>query len=453
MRASSATRSRRWSSRCCFRSCWAWRWGVIILRRRGLYFSLLTLAFSQIAFEIAYQVDRPHRRRERAAGRAAPLAEQLRGVPCLHAGHRRRRAVAAVAASRTRRSAACCRRCATTSSACRASATTPSCIKLQAFVIMGAVLGYAGGLLALMLRGAYADNLSWQHAGDALLMTVLGGVHQFLGPLWGAIAFILLEDRLSAVTENWWLMFAPIMIMFALASPEGMQGLVQRLFRRRNDWTLVRRGIPPRPASSRPIGRRRSPLDPRQADPGRARPEQALRLAGHGAATSISRCYPYQLHSLIGPNGAGQDHVLQHADRHAARPMPGEIVLRRPRHHPAAGASAHPAWHQPFVPDPQRVPQPDGVRERPRRRAGAQRRAGRRCGATPTRSTRSTPAPGRCWPRSGCWIARRSTAPTWRTASSVCWRSPLRSRPTPSCCCWTSRWPGLPRRIASRRRA
>ena len=77
-----------------------------------------------------------------------------------------------------------------------------------------------------MLQGAYADNLSWQHAGDALLMTVLGGVHHFLGPLWGAIAFILLEDRLSAITENWWLIFAPIVILFALASPEGMQGLV-----------------------------------------------------------------------------------------------------------------------------------------------------------------------------------------------------------------------------------
>ena len=60
---------------------------------------------------------------------------------------------------------------------------------------MGGVVGYAGALLAFMLRGAYADNLSWQHAGDALLMTVLGGVHQFLGPLWGAIAFTLLQDR------------------------------------------------------------------------------------------------------------------------------------------------------------------------------------------------------------------------------------------------------------------
>ena len=48
-----------------------------------------------------------------------------------------------------------------------------------------------------MLQGVYANNLSWQHAGDSLLMTVLGGVHHVLGPLWGAIAFIMLEDRLA----------------------------------------------------------------------------------------------------------------------------------------------------------------------------------------------------------------------------------------------------------------
>ena len=103
-----------------------------------------------------------------------------------------------------------------------------------------------------MLHGAYADNLGWQHAGDALLMTVLGGVHHFLGPLWGAIAFILLEDRLSAITESWWLMFAPIVMMFALASPEGIHGLVFRLLGRA-DWTLTRRGIPPRPARIEPF--------------------------------------------------------------------------------------------------------------------------------------------------------------------------------------------------------
>src|SRR6185312_16387074 len=158
-------------------------------------------------------------------------------------------------------------------------------IKFEAFVIMGGVVGFAGGLLAFMLQGAYADNLSWQHAGDSLLMAVLGGVHHFLGPLWGAIAFILLEDRLSAITEGWWLIFAPIVIVFALASPEGMQGLVFRLMGR-DDWTLTRRAIPERPTVIVPYSGAGERLNP---------------------ATDINlEVHPYRLHSFIGPNGAGK---------------------------------------------------------------------------------------------------------------------------------------------------
>ncbi len=83
-------------------------------------------------------------------------------------------------------------------------------------------------------------------------------MHQFLGPLWGAIAFTMLQDRLSAMTESWWLMFAPIIILFALLSPEGIQGALQRLLRREQRWTLVRAGIPPRPAEDRTVSRHRA---------------------------------------------------------------------------------------------------------------------------------------------------------------------------------------------------
>jgi ABC-type branched-subunit amino acid transport system ATPase component len=179
-------------------------------------------------------------------------------------------------------------------------------LKFEAFVILGGVVGYAGGLLALMLRGAYADNLGWQHAGDALLMTVLGGVHQFLGPLWGAIAFTILQDRLSAVTESWWLLFAPIIILFALLSPEGIQGAVQRLLRREQRWTLVRAGIPPRPDRIVPFrdGTRRE----MQAD----QPIMTVRglhkrFGSLVVAADVNlEVHPYRLHSLIGPNGAGK---------------------------------------------------------------------------------------------------------------------------------------------------
>jgi branched-chain amino acid transport system ATP-binding protein len=177
-------------------------------------------------------------------------------------------------------------------------------IKFEAFVILGGVVGFAGAMLALMLHGAYADNLNWQHAGDSLLMTVLGGVHHFLRPLWGAIAFIVMEDRLSAITESWWLMFAPIVIVFALASPEGLQGLAYQLLRR-DGWSLTRRGIPPRPARIEPYRGGDSDLDPRKP---------VLTMLGLNrkfgslvVAEDINlEVHPFRLHSLIGPNGAGK---------------------------------------------------------------------------------------------------------------------------------------------------
>ena len=174
-----------------------------------------------------------------------------------------------------------------------------------------------------MLRGAYADNLSWQHAGDSLLMAVLGGVHHFLGPLWGAIAFILLEDRLSALTESWWLIFAPIVILFALASPEGIQGLVFRL-RGRHDWTLTRARHPAAAGDDRALsGGATRTLDPAKPILTVARAEQALRLAGRRAATSTWRSIPYRLHSLIGPNGAGKTTFFNMLTGIAARRTPG----------------------------------------------------------------------------------------------------------------------------------
>ncbi|HEY0354122.1 MAG TPA: ATP-binding cassette domain-containing protein, partial [Enterovirga sp.] len=134
----------------------------------------------------------------------------------------------------------------------------------------------------------------------------LGGVHHFLGPLWGAITFIVLEDRLSALTENWWLFFAPIIILFALLSPEGIQGILQRVVRR-NRWTLTRDGIPGRPERIEPY---------RPAGSTSAWAERAPILSIQGVSKRFGSIVTQEdvtidvsrigLHSLIGPNGAGK---------------------------------------------------------------------------------------------------------------------------------------------------
>jgi branched-chain amino acid transport system ATP-binding protein len=276
---------------------------VIILRRRGLYFSLLTLAFSQIAFEVAFKwtsltggenglqgVPRHWLRSDMSFHIFAVVTVTLAIWLLWRIAHAPfGRALQALRDNELRM---------------RSLGYNTFALKFMSFVLMGGVIGYAGGLLSLMLRGAYADNLSWKHAGDALLMVVLGGVHQVLGPLFGAVAFTILQDRLSAITESWWLIFAPIIMAFALLSPEGIVGLGQRLFKRER-WTLVRDSTPPRPAQIPQLAAGAIHAD--ATKPILSVHKLSKRFGTLVTAQDIELdVYPFQLHSFIGPNGAGK---------------------------------------------------------------------------------------------------------------------------------------------------
>lgn len=280
--------------------------GAVILRRKGLYFSLLTLACSQIAFEIAYSWTSVTGGENGIQGVPRPLFGDTMafhfftiGVVLLAVFVLWRlvhtpfgRLLQAIRDNEQR-------------------VTTLGfnsfSFKLAAFSISGVLIGIGGGLMALLLRGAYANNLSWQHAGDPVLMAALGGVHHFLGPLWGATTFIILEDRLSAITDNWWLMFAPIIILFAILSPEGMHGIVRKWFRKDENWTLVRNEIPERPANI-------PPYVPSAIAAGSGAGKPVLSIQGLSkrfgsivTSNDISMdVHDRKLHSLIGPNGAGK---------------------------------------------------------------------------------------------------------------------------------------------------
>ncbi|OWW21617.1 branched-chain amino acid ABC transporter ATP-binding protein/permease [Noviherbaspirillum denitrificans] len=277
--------------------------GAVVLRRKGLYFSLLTLACSQIAYEIAFKWTDFTGGENGLQNVPRPLFESQ---PMFHAFC----LVTVVGAMwmlwRLAHSPFGRLLQAMRDNEQRVTSLGYDSyrVKLAAFVISAVVIGYAGGLLAFLLQGAYANNLSWQHAGDSLLMTVLGGVHHFLGPLWGAIGFILLQEKLSAVTENWWLLFAPIIILSALFSPEGIHGLVQRV-RGRERWSLVRSRTPRRPDVIANFDDRHTKLDP-------SKPILSVRGLSKSFGSIVTAnnidldVMPCQLHSFIGPNGAGK---------------------------------------------------------------------------------------------------------------------------------------------------
>jgi ABC-type branched-subunit amino acid transport system ATPase component/ABC-type branched-subunit amino acid transport system permease subunit len=277
--------------------------GAVILRRRGLYFSLLTLACSQLAFEIAFKWTDLTGGENGLQGVARPwldstMAFHVFTLVTVVMGMFLLWRIAHSPFGRTLQ--------AIRDNEQRASALGYDTYryKLASFTLSAGFIGYAGALLAFLLRGVYANNLSWQHAGDALLMTVLGGVHHFLGPLWGAATFILLSDQLSSVLEQWWLAFAPIIIAFVLLSPEGIHGLGQRL-RGGERRTLTRPGIPPRPDVIRPW--RGETQAAAAGGPLLKVTNLSKRFGSVVTATNINLdIHANQLHSFIGPNGAGK---------------------------------------------------------------------------------------------------------------------------------------------------
>jgi branched-chain amino acid transport system ATP-binding protein len=275
--------------------------GIVILRRRGIYFSLLTLAFTQLFYEITFKWT------DLTGGENG-----LQGVtrPILTSNLSYHFFVAAVvlagmyAVWRIVHSPF-----GRVLQATRDNGQRVRCLgystkryQLGAFVLSATIIGLAGSLLTFLIQSVYADNLNWQHAGEPVMMTILGGIHHFLGPLWGSMIFIVLSDQLSSVTEHWWLFFGGLLIAFLLLSPEGVSGIFLRLVGHRG-WTLTADTLPPRPKSALP-------------QPEAGTPTIGTILAVRDLNKSFGSLVVAEnvhldvragtLHSLIGPNGAGK---------------------------------------------------------------------------------------------------------------------------------------------------
>ena len=105
--------------------------------------------------------------------------------------------------------------------------------KLVAFIIAGAICGVAGVLLANRTDFVSPDMMHWTRSGDLIIMVALGGMGSLFGPLYGAAAFLLLEEFLSNVTEHWQIVFGPLLILVAIYARGGIAGAVRALEKRR----------------------------------------------------------------------------------------------------------------------------------------------------------------------------------------------------------------------------
>jgi len=102
----------------------------------------------------------------------------------------------------------------------------PFPVKLLAFVLSAMITGLAGALFADLNGFVSPAMLGWHTSGEIIIFVLLGGVGRLMGPVAGALLFILLETVLGGLTEHWQLGLGLALLGTVLFAPGGLIGLL-----------------------------------------------------------------------------------------------------------------------------------------------------------------------------------------------------------------------------------
>jgi branched-chain amino acid transport system permease protein len=244
--------------------------GYLTLRRTGIYFAILTLAFAEMFYYAAL----------------SPLQQWtggengLTGLPRATLGGLRLEGltiyyfVAAIAfvavyvARRIKRSPYGLLLRAIQSNELRLESTGFHVrrYKLMAFVVSGIYAGLAGSLYAAYETYVPTESLHWVTSGQVVMMAVIGGLGTLFGPMFGAALVLYLENVLSAWTQQWLLLQGLIFMAVIIFFPGGVAEGVRRMRAR-----LRSREPEPTPAPQAGAEKQPRPGSPGQEPPGDAR--------------------------------------------------------------------------------------------------------------------------------------------------------------------------------------
>ena len=204
--------------------------GAISVRTRGIYFIMITLAFTQMLYYLGNSVE------EYGGddGMRLKVKSQFSGLidlgdpvayyylvlalmlACMYVVHRlvnsRFGMVIRAAKSNEART--------------RAIGFSPYPYQLAAFVISGAMCGLAGALLANHTAYIAPAFMDWTRSGEIMFMVILGGMATAPGPALGAFALLVVEDLLAGWTQHWQVILGPLLVLCVLFFKRGLAGLL-----------------------------------------------------------------------------------------------------------------------------------------------------------------------------------------------------------------------------------
>jgi branched-chain amino acid transport system permease protein len=206
--------------------------GWFCVRLSGVYLAMLTLAFAQITWSIAFQWDA-----------VTGGSNGIVGVwPAAWLGDRRHYYALTLVAVTLALAALVALAHAPFGRALRGARDSP--LRAEAsgidvrrrqwhgFALAGAFAGCAGGLFAFSKGSISPETLAIPRSVDALVMVLLGGLNALFGPLIGAAAFTWLQDALARNTEYWRAAVGMGIIALVTLFPQGLGGALARLTRR-----------------------------------------------------------------------------------------------------------------------------------------------------------------------------------------------------------------------------
>ncbi|MCC7548216.1 MAG: ATP-binding cassette domain-containing protein [Burkholderiales bacterium] len=282
--------------------------GFLVLRRRGVYFSLLTLAFTALTFYIVFRwTDFTGGENGLSGVRRHALLDDPRVYYYV---------VAAVVFTvawlvwRIVRSPLGSVLVAIRENEQRArfAGYPVHRYKLAAFIVSATVVGLGGTLAAYLKLFVSADLVHVNFSGEILAMTIFGGMGSFLGPALGAFLYLMFRELVSGITSAWQFWFGLLFMALILYSPLGIVGLGERLLA-----PLRRRQVDAAAMAGRvtPQARREAPAFLREHAPvaGALLTCRGVRKR-FGAFVAVDgvdlQLEDRRLHALIGPNGAGK---------------------------------------------------------------------------------------------------------------------------------------------------
>ncbi|HTV44754.1 MAG TPA: branched-chain amino acid ABC transporter permease [Stellaceae bacterium] len=96
--------------------------------------------------------------------------------------------------------------------------------QLASFVVAGGFAGFAGALYGIFSRGVFADYLFWSKSAEVIIMTILGGMNYFWGPPVGALALVWLNQWITDFTQYWPFVLGCLLLVLLFVFPGGLVG-------------------------------------------------------------------------------------------------------------------------------------------------------------------------------------------------------------------------------------